>query len=61
MVTPHRLSSPQYISALCGKYAATNDHPLWQDLKTQMASRAEFKDLIAGCLAWPWACKMRGS
>ena len=61
MVTPHRLSSPQYISALCGEYAATNDHPLGQEPKNQMASRAEFKDLIAGRLAWPWACEMRGS
>ena len=61
MVTPHRLSSPQYISALCGEYAATNDHTLWQELKNLMVQSAEFKDLITGRLAWPWACEMRKS
>ena len=56
MVAPHRLWSPQYISALHGAYAATNDHTPWQDLKTHAGKLAEFKDLNAGRLAWLWAC-----
>ena len=41
MVTPHRLSSPQYISALCGEYAATNDHTLWQAAENLAEQRDE--------------------
>ena len=41
MVTPHRLSSPQYISALCGEYAATNDHALWQGAENLAGQRDE--------------------
>ena len=41
MVTPHRLSSPQYISALCGEYAGTNDHALWQGAENLAEQRDE--------------------
>ena len=61
MVIPRHLSSPQYISCLSHKYAATNNHAVSQDPKPREEKLAELQDLISGRLAWPWTCKMRGS